>query len=107
MERVLSADVAGRVGEPVRVAGWLHHRRQLARVAFVLVRDRAGIVQVVVEDAGLRTELDALPPETVLAVEGMAVRSEQAPGGVEIHAPSFEVIARPSGPPPPFELRRP
>jgi nondiscriminating aspartyl-tRNA synthetase len=40
-------------------------------------------------------------------VEGIAVESDQAPGGVEIHGPSVEVIARPSGPPPPFELRRP
>jgi nondiscriminating aspartyl-tRNA synthetase len=107
MERILSRELAGRVGEPVRVAGWLHHQRQLARVAFVLVRDRAGIVQVVVEDAGLRAELDGLAPETVLAVEGTAVRSDQAPGGVEIHGSAFEVIARPEGPPPPFELRRP
>jgi nondiscriminating aspartyl-tRNA synthetase len=106
-ERVLSTDLVGRVGESVRVAGWLHHQRQLARVAFVLVRDRRGIVQVVVEDAGLRAELDGLAPETVVAVEGTAVRSDQAPGGVEIHGPRFQVIARPSGPPPPFELRRP
>jgi len=106
-ERVLSTDLVGRVGESVRVAGWLHHQRQLARVAFVLVRDRRGIVQVVVEDAGLRAELDGLPPETVVAVEGTAVRSDQAPGGVEIHGPRVQVIARPSGPPPPFELRRP
>ena len=106
-ERVLSTDLGPRAGERVRVAGWLHHQRQLARVAFALVRDRAGIVQVVVEDAGLRAELDGLAPETVLAVEGIAVESDQAPGGVEIHGPRVEVIARPSGPPPPFELRRP
>jgi nondiscriminating aspartyl-tRNA synthetase len=107
MERVLSTDLGGRVGEPVRVAGWLHHQRQLARVAFALVRDRRGIVQVVVEDPDLRAELDTLPPETVLAVEGTAVRSDQAPGGIEIHGPSIEVISRPVGAPPPFELRRP
>ena len=107
MERHLISGLAERAGEPVRVAGWLHHQRQLARVAFVLVRDRSGIVQVVVEDPGLRAEVDALAAETVLAVEGTAVRSEQAPGGVEIHGPAVEVITRPSGPPPPFELRRP
>src|SRR4030095_5478206 len=73
MERVLSTEVAGRVGEPVRVAGWLHHQRQLARVAFALVRDRAGIVQVVVEDAAVRAELDALAPQAVLAVAGRRV----------------------------------
>jgi nondiscriminating aspartyl-tRNA synthetase len=107
MERHLVSQLGERSGERVRVAGWLHHQRQLARVAFALVRDRSGIVQVVVEDAGTRAELDALPPETVLAMEGTAVRSDQAPGGVEIHDPTIEVIVRPVGAPPPFELRRP
>jgi nondiscriminating aspartyl-tRNA synthetase len=35
------------------------------------------------------------------------VRSDQAPGGVEVHDPSIEVISRPVGTPLPFELRRP
>jgi nondiscriminating aspartyl-tRNA synthetase len=107
MDRHLVSDLAERAGEPVRVEGWLHHQRQLARVAFALLRDRSGIVQVVIEEPGLRAEVDTLAPETVLAVAGTAVLSDQAPGGVEIHDPAVEVIARPVGPPPPFELRRP
>ena len=37
MERILSRELAGRVGEQVRVAGWLHHQRQLATEPFRIV----------------------------------------------------------------------
>ena len=50
MERTLAIDLPTRVGERVRMAGWLHHQRQLASVSFVLLRDRSGIAQVVLVD---------------------------------------------------------
>jgi nondiscriminating aspartyl-tRNA synthetase len=106
MERTLTADLAGRAGRRVRVAGWLHHQRRLARVAFLLVRDAAGIVQVVVEEADLRARLEGLLPETVVEVTGTVARTEQAPGGVELHAPEVTVVSTPTAALP-FELRRP
>jgi nondiscriminating aspartyl-tRNA synthetase len=47
-----------------------------------------------------------LCPETVLKVEGTVVEVAQAPGGLELHQPTFTVLAIPTSPPP-FELRRP
>jgi nondiscriminating aspartyl-tRNA synthetase len=106
MERCFSTNLVARAGEQVRIAGWLHHQRQLAKVTFALVRDAKGIAQVVVEDDRLRARVGTMLPETVVVVDGMAVRTEQAPGGVEIHEPEFRVLSSPSEPPP-FELRRP
>src|SRR5215216_4612984 len=100
MERTLVADLGERVGERVRVAGWLHHQRQLARVAFVLVRDATGLAQVVVEDEPTRTAIGALVGETVVDVEATVVASTQAPGGVELHDAVVTVIATPEAPPP-------
>src|SRR5206468_1531166 len=85
---------------PVRLAGWLHHQRRLSRVTFLVLRDRAGLAQIVLDQP-----LELLP-ETVLEVEGEAVASAQAPGGVEIHAPRIRVLAEPADVPP-IELRRP
>src|SRR5690349_7682648 len=106
MERTLAAGLATRVGQQVRLAGWLDHQRQLSQVAFALLRDRSGIAQVVVTDDGDREALAGLLPETVVQVEGTVVASEQAPAGVELVDPVITVVAEPVEPPP-FELRRP
>ena len=106
MERTLTGELRLRIGERVRLAGWLHHQRRLARLTFVLLRDRAGLAQVVVEDAGQIDELARLLPETVLEVEATVAASEQAPGGVELREPAFTVLAEPADQPP-VELRRP
>jgi nondiscriminating aspartyl-tRNA synthetase len=100
MERILTSELAARAGGRVLLRGWLHRKRELARVSFLVLRDRAGLAQIVV---------DAVPellPETVLEVEGLAVANDQAPGGVEVHEPELRVLAAPVEPPP-VELHRP
>jgi nondiscriminating aspartyl-tRNA synthetase len=94
------------VGERVRVAGWLHHQRRLSRLTFVLLRDRTGIVQVIVEIPELVAEVAARQPESVLEVEALVVRAEQAPGGVELREPTVRVLS-PAAAAPPIDLRLP
>jgi nondiscriminating aspartyl-tRNA synthetase len=106
MQRMLAVQLGSRPGARVRIAGWLHHQRQLAKVAFVLVRDRSGIVQVVLEHPDARVAMSRLLPETVIEVEGTVVRSEQAPARVELIDPAISVVSEPVSAPP-FELRRP
>ena len=106
MERTLVSGLTTAVGKRVRLAGWLHHQRQLAQVAFVLLRDLSGIAQVVLVDEDKRTAVSELLPETVIEVEGTVVANEQAPAGVEVTEPTITVITEPVAPPP-FELRRP
>jgi nondiscriminating aspartyl-tRNA synthetase len=106
VQRCTTTEVTGHAGQRVQLAGWLHHQRHLARVAFLLVRDGWGITQVVVDDAGLRARTADLSPETVVEVEGLVVLSDQAPGGVELHDPEVRVVSTPEVAPP-FELRRP
>ncbi|MDI5942312.1 aspartate--tRNA(Asn) ligase, partial [Micromonospora sp. DH15] len=47
MQRILSTQLPAHVGATVRVAGWVHRRRLLKSVAFLIVRDAAGLTQVV------------------------------------------------------------
>jgi nondiscriminating aspartyl-tRNA synthetase len=75
-------------------------RSDLGALSFVVLRDRAGLVQVVL------SEPLELAPETVVEVEGQAVAAAQAPGGVELRKPTFRILAQPEEPPP-VELRRP
>ncbi|MBC8077799.1 MAG: aspartate--tRNA(Asn) ligase [Chloroflexales bacterium] len=106
MERIWSDGLGAYVGQRVVLAGWLHRLRQLSNVSFLILRDARGLAQVVVEDAALAERLAALHPETVLRLEGLVVAEAQAPGGVEVHEPSVEVLAESSAPPP-FDLFRP
>ncbi len=66
-------------GEEVRLQGWVHRRRELAKVTFLVVRDRAGLAQVV-----LRPDAQLPPEETPIEVVGTATANAQAPGGVEV-----------------------
>jgi len=100
MERILTSDLAAHAGERVRLQGWLHRKRELSRVSFLVLRDRAGFAQIVID------EMPDLMPETVLEIEGLAVASEQAPGGVEVHEPEVRLLPEPAEQPP-VELHRP
>ena len=100
MERILTTELPAHAGERVRLQGWLHRQRRLSRVSFLVLRDRAGLAQVVVD------EPLELRPETVLEIEGAAVTSEQAPGGVEVREPTVRVLAEPAEHAP-VELHRP
>jgi nondiscriminating aspartyl-tRNA synthetase len=47
--RVLARDLASLPsGERATLAGWIHRRRVLASVTFLVLRDRSGLAQVVV-----------------------------------------------------------
>jgi nondiscriminating aspartyl-tRNA synthetase len=94
------------VGEQVRIAGWLHRRRLLKSVAFLILRDAAGLAQVVVASPAARARLEALTEETVVEVVGRVVANETAPAGVEVVEPEIRVLGEPATPPP-FNLYRP
>jgi len=98
MERILSSELSAHIGEHVLIAGWLHHQRPLSKLTFVLVRDRAGITQIVASGEAA-AQFAALLPETVVSVEGRVVASAQAPAGVELVEPTLTVISVPVGAP--------
>ncbi|QFY08483.1 aspartate--tRNA(Asn) ligase [Nonomuraea phyllanthi] len=102
ISRVLTAELAEHAGQRVTIAGWVHRRRQLKSVSFLVVRDRAGLAQVVVvgEPPGLPRE------ESVVQVTGTVRTGPRAPGGVELVEPEIEVLSEPSEAPP-FDLYRP
>jgi len=75
MERIRTVEVGTRIGERVRVAGWLHSLRRLGGISFLVVRDGWGIIQAVAET---EVELGPLQDgsiglESIVAVEGVVV----------------------------------
>lgn len=89
MQRILSTQLAAHIGEEVTIAGWIHRRRMLKSVAFLILRDRSGFAQVVTTSA----ELEALSEETVVTVTGTVTANKVAPGGVELTQPRIEVLS--------------
>ncbi len=106
MQRILSTQLPAHVGAPVRIAGWVHRRRLLKAVAFLIVRDAAGLSQVVVTDPAVRGQVEALTEETVVEVTGTVAANGTAPAGVEVVEPVVRPLGAPAVPPP-FDLYRP
>ena len=110
----LRSDVCGAlrpsdVGRRVRLAGWIHRRRDHGSLVFIDLRDRYGIVQVVV-DAAVAAEAHAAltdaRSEWVIAVEGtVAARragtenEKLATGGIEVAGESVTVLSQAKTPP--------
>src|SRR5687767_2920687 len=102
--RVLTDELAQHAHRTIRLMGWVHRRRRLGSVSFLLLRDRSGIAQVVLTEDAAR--LDVLPEETVVEVEGRVTQNEQAPGGFEVVEPTISQLSRPAQTPA-VELWRP
>jgi aspartyl-tRNA synthetase len=98
-----------RCGTEVRVAGWVHRRRDHGGLIFIDLRDRSGIVQLVVHpqasgDAFALAE--DLRSEHVVSAEGEIVRRAPAnvnpnlaTGEIEIHVRSLRRLAASETPP--------
>jgi aspartyl-tRNA synthetase len=112
---------AEHAGETVTVAGWVDTRRDHGGVAFLDLRDRSGLLQVVAdtgaaEGGGIGQASDALEAahrvrsEWVLRVTGTVrarpegmVNDKLATGAVELAATSIEVLSAAETPPFPVE----
>ena len=103
--RILSHEIPSAVGQTVTVAGWVHRRRRLAAVSFLILRDRSGLSQIVVKAPETQTQLDELGEETVVQVTGTVAANPQAPGGAEIVDPVIQPLTEPAATPP-IELWR-
>ena len=88
MERIRSNELASRVGERVKVMGWLHSLRRLGAVNFAVVRDGWGLVQAVVVEERMAA-LDGVSPESVIELEGTVVSDPQ----LELHGVIARVIS--------------
>ena len=96
------------VGQRVRVAGWVHRRRDHGGVIFVDLRDREGLLQVVFdpERADIFAAAERLRSEYVLSVSGSVrhrpegtVNPNMATGQVELLAEELETLNESATPP--------
>lgn len=102
--RVLSSEAAKFVGEKILLKGWVRIRRDHGKLIFLDIRDRGGIIQVVVNpkvsEKAYKQAL-ALKPEYVVSIVGKvnkrpenAVNKDIVSGAVELEATDIEILAK-------------
>ncbi|HAE42923.1 MAG TPA: aspartate--tRNA(Asn) ligase, partial [Clostridiales bacterium] len=89
MERVLVRDLMELENKEVRLFGWIHNIKAFKEFSFVYLRDRSGIVQMIIDDEKV---LSSLKLESSVKVSGKVQMNEKAPDGVEIIVSELEVV---------------
>ena len=90
MERTLAKELLNFTGKTVKVQGWVNTVRSLGKVHFLILRDRSGFLQVVIQDKEEYQKISHLQPGTILSIEGEVTLS-QAEVGCELIHPKITV----------------
>ena len=106
MSRTLTAQLKTHIDRRVTLEGWVHRRRRLSAVTFLVLRDRSGLAQVVATEPQTRSVIDSLGEETVVRISGTVTANAVAPGGAELTDPTIELLGD-AAETPPLELWRP
>ena len=95
MKRVLISELKEHAGQKVMMQGWVHRIRKLGQITFIVLRDRSGLGQVVIEQG----QIDAaqLTGESIVQVQGQARLDNRAQSGAELQVSALKVIAQPVG----------
>ncbi len=113
MQRIISTATIDKVGEIVKLNGWVHVRRNMGKIVFLDLRDRWGILQIVCVPAELDEKsieiLKDVRPEFVIEIEGVVqargkkqINKDMPTGTVEILAKKIIILSKAETPP--FEI---
>jgi len=98
MKRVLTSELKRYAGQKVMMQGWIHRTRTLGQVMFLVLRDRGGLGQLVMEGKG--NGFDHMTNESVIQVEGVPRLEDRAQGGAELQVSDLKMISQPVEAPP-------
>ena len=92
---ILSADLSKHVGEVVEIRGWLHTVRVVsANLAFLIMRDKCWLAQVVFEDADEIKKLEGCLLGTVLSAKGTVAEMQKGKFRFELQRASVNIIRK-------------
>ena len=89
MDRTIINSLKNCSEEKVKVCGWIHNIKKFKDFAFVVLRDRSGVVQLVVDNEEL---IDLLKLESSVEITGSVKANEKAPGEIEIYVENLSVL---------------
>ncbi len=83
-------------GKEVTIKGWIHRKRSSGGKAFVIVRDRTGTIQCIVDKSKVPenewNDAEKAYNESSIIVRGAVRKDERAPGGAEIDVKELRVV---------------
>ena len=106
MERTLIKDAVKLIGKKIKLAGWVHIRRDHGKLIFIDLRDRSGFVQLVfIPDKETAYKVaKEVRNECIIEIEGLvkerpggAANEKISTGRIEIEAENMKIMAHPEG----------
>jgi len=101
MKRIPISEIPNLIGQTVKLSGWVHIRRDHGKLIFIDLRDRSGIIQLVIipdKEEAYKAAKD-VRSEFVVEVEGLvkarpggASNEKIATGGVELEVEKLTVL---------------
>jgi len=95
MERTQIKQVKEKIGEQIKIDGFVHTIRDQGSIKFLIIRDITGTIQVVVTKSSTEAlkVASSLSLESVVEVIGFVKEEKQAPNGIEIQAEEINILS--------------
>lgn len=93
MERTFISQLKEKVGQQVKLQGWVQTIRDQGGIVFIVLRDITGLAQVVVAKKELLETAKSLTLESVVEVHGIPKFEEKVSGGVEAVAEQIIILS--------------
>lgn len=91
MERTLIKALNKKIGEEVIIKGWVHRIRRLSKITFIILRDRSGLVQCVINPEV--ADVKGIKNESIVEIKGVISEAKNFTGNVEIQVEELNVIS--------------
>jgi nondiscriminating aspartyl-tRNA synthetase len=91
MKRTLSKEAPRHIGAKITIRGWINNTRALGKLLFLIVRDRSGFIQIVVEDKATIKLIENVQVGSIVKVTGLVQESSQTELGVELVDPTVAI----------------
>ncbi|HXK70603.1 MAG TPA: aspartate--tRNA ligase [Caldisericia bacterium] len=95
------------VGKNITLSGWVDRKREVGAITFILLRDRAGLVQLVFDSSHSKESFDiagSLSHEDVIKINGLVrerapkdINSSMKTGKIEILVENIEILNKTTG----------
>lgn len=104
MERTYVCDIAKSEDSTLLLRGWIHKIHDLGKITFIHLRDKTGIIQLVIDKDHKDSLKEHLRLEMSIEVTGSKVENPKAPQGIEIIVDKLEIKGKAYYDKLPFEI---